>query len=152
MKISRLSRHLLTSLIVAAVLAAIAAAYRAADQAAEPPERTVPLGTTHFTQLDVEGPIEYGPNDLYPLGHVTSTQQLVYGTEYLTGTADVATGLSTVTWALCTLAGDPSTQAGATAHCTVEVAANTVTVKAWQDDFTAATDNTNIHWLAIGQP
>jgi hypothetical protein len=90
----------------------------------------------------------------YPLGYTTSGSQLIYGTSTITGTATAAHGLTTVTFAACTLGEDPTAGAGDGAMCTVTVAANVVTLKVWQDDFvTAATEtDVDVHWLVVGVP
>jgi hypothetical protein len=104
--------------------------------------------------LDVSSTLQYGPDDLYPVGYASSGQQLVYGTESITGTAVVDHGLTTVTFCMATLGQDPDSDAGDAAHVSVAVAANDCTVKVWQDDFvTAATETeVDVHWLVIGAP
>lgn len=140
--------------------------YPIPDQPPDPPEPIVELGGTSFSgplytsdvvltgDLTVAGDAQFGDDELYPLGHGTSGLQLVHGTDSITGTLAVTHGLTTVTWALCTLGEDPTNGAGDAAHCTTAVTTNTVTVKVWQDDFvTAATEtDVTVHWLAIGTP
>lgn len=103
---------------------------------------------------DITGTVQYGADDLYPVGYATSGQQLVYGTSSITGTATAAHGLTTVTFCVATLGEDPETGAGDAAHVTVAVAANVCTLNAWQDDWTTAATETDVivHWLAIGAP
>ena len=93
-------------------------------------------------------------SDAYPLGYASSGSQLVYGTSTITGTATAAHGLTTVTFALCTLGEDPTSGAGDGAMCTVTISANVVTLKVWQDDFvTAASEaDVDVHWLVVGVP
>ena len=104
--------------------------------------------------LDIASTFNFGANDLYPLGFASSGQQAFYSTASITGTATIAHGLTTVTFALCTLGEDPTSGAGDAAMCTVTVAANVVTAKVWQDDFvTAATEtDVDVHVLVIGAP
>lgn len=104
--------------------------------------------------LEVAGEFQYGDDSLYPVGMSESGYQVVLGTSEITGTATAAHGLTTVTWALCTLAEDPTAGAGDAAYCTVSVSGNTVTIKAWQDDFVTAATETDvaINWLVIGKP
>lgn len=116
-------------------------------------------GTNVFTvsnagNVDAAGTLQYGADDLYPVGYSASGQQLVYGTSTITTTATAAHGLTTVTWAQCTLGEDPTAGAGDAAMCTVAVAGNVVTLKTWQDDFvTGATEtNVDVHWLVVGAP
>lgn len=102
--------------------------------------------------LEVEGSVVLA-NGTFPLEYATAGYQLVFGTETMTATQIVATGLTTVTWALCTLGVDVDTDAGDPVVCTVDVSANVVTVKLWQDDWTAAaTASQTVHWMAIGLP
>jgi len=104
--------------------------------------------------VDITGTLQYGANDLHPLGHSSSGLQIVYGTSSITGTATAAHGLTTVTWALCTLGEDPTNGAGDAAYATVAVSGDVVTVKVWQDDFVTAATETGVvvHWLVIGTP
>jgi hypothetical protein len=102
----------------------------------------------------LDGTLQYGADDLYPLGYASSGQQAVYGTASITGTATAVHGLTTVTFCLCTLGEDPTAGAGDGAMCTVAVSANVCTLKVWQDDFvTAATETSvDVHWVVIGAP
>jgi hypothetical protein len=90
----------------------------------------------------------------YPLGFATSGSQLVFGTDDITGTATAAHGLTTVTFAVCTLGEDPTAGAGEGAMCTVTVSGNVVTLKVWQDDFVTAASETDVavHWIVVGVP
>jgi len=102
--------------------------------------------------LDVASTINYGADDLYPLGYAASGYQLVFGAETgVTDTITAAHGLTTVTWAMCTLAEDPDTDAGDPVACTVEVAANVVVIKLWQDDWSAGATAAAVNWLVVGQ-
>lgn len=84
----------------------------------------------------------------------TEGQTMVAWTDNVTGTATVAHGLTTVTWAVCSLGRDPDADAGDAAHVTLTVSANVVTAKVWQDDFVTAATETDIpvHCLVIGAP
>jgi len=90
----------------------------------------------------------------FPLGYATTGSQLVYGSDAITGTATAAHGLTTVTFAVCTLGEDPEAGAGDGAMCTVSISANVVTLDIWQDDFVTAATETDviIHWLVVGVP
>jgi len=103
---------------------------------------------------DIAGTLQYGANDLYAVGYASSGQQLVYGTDQITGTATAAHGLTTVTFCACTLGEDPTSGAGDGAMCTVAISANVCPLKVWQDDFvTAATEtDVDVHWLVVGAP
>ena len=125
-----------------------------AEQVTSTDDMTVTDDLTVSGLADVAGTLQYGANDLYPVGFASSGQQAVYGTDTITGTATAAHGLTTVTFALCTLGEDPTSGAGDSAMCTVSITTNVVTLDIWQDDFvTAATEaNSIIHWLVIGAP
>jgi hypothetical protein len=103
---------------------------------------------------DIAGTLQYGANDLYPVGYASSGQQVVYGTDVITGTATASHGLTTVTLCMCTLGKDPDDDAGDAAMCTTAVSSNVCTLKTWQDDFvTAATEaDVPVYWVVIGAP
>ena len=124
-------------------------------------------GVTNFTNLELAGTLDvagntdgvgtlnYGTNSLYPIGYTSAGQQLVYGTESITGTVEVTTGLTTVTWALCTIGEDPASGAADhLANCTVAISSNTVEVQVCEND--QITESTEVgvvaHWLAVGTP
>lgn len=133
----------------------------------EPPQdQVVQLGTTNFDDLvlsgdltvgddaDVAGSLTVGTSSLYPLGHASDGLQAVYATTGITGTAQLAHGLTTVDWALCTMAEAPTAGVGDGAYCGVISASNIVTATVYQDDFvTAATEaDVAVNWLVIGTP
>jgi len=88
------------------------------------------------------------------LGSPTATAAKIAGGEgTVTGaTLDVVTGLATVIAATVTLGEDPGAAAGdvflvsVTKHATP----GTITIAIWQDDATAATEDTTVFWTAIG--
>lgn len=86
------------------------------------------------------------------LQYGSSGERAVSSTQTVTGTATVAHGLTTVTWAVCTLGTDPGTGAGDPAFLSIAVSGNVVTAKVWQDDLTAATNPATVHCLVIGTP
>jgi hypothetical protein len=87
------------------------------------------------------------------LQYGTAGQKGVAASVSITGTGTVAHGLTTVTWAVCTLAQDPDDDAGDAATVSVAISGNTVTAKAWQDDATAATEtDVDINCFVIGTP
>jgi len=87
------------------------------------------------------------------LGFGTAGEVAVAATASFTTTGTVAHGLTTVTWAVCTLAQDADDDAGDTASISVSISTNVVTVKAWQDNATAATDtDVDVNCLVIGTP
>lgn len=116
-------------------------------------DHLVASDVTIVDDLIVGDSVQFGDADLNPLGYDTGGEQLVTGTDAITGTLEVDHGLDTVIWALCTLGQDPDTDAGDAAACSVTVANDTVTVNVWQDDFAAATEtDVTVHWLAVGTP
>lgn len=88
------------------------------------------------------------------LQYGSSGEKAVASTISMTGTYTVAHGLTTVTWAMCTLGRDPDDDAGDAAHMTVEVSGNVVLAKMWQDDFVSAATEADVtaHCLVIGTP
>lgn len=102
--------------------------------------------------LTVSGSAQFGTSSLYPLGFASDGNQIVYGSDTVTTTATASHGLTTVTWALCSLGEDAGTGAGAAATCTVTVSGNTVTLSTFQDDAVTSTVGAVVNWLVIGAP
>lgn len=85
--------------------------------------------------------------------YASAGQQMVVGTSSgVTETVVAAHGLTTVTFALCTLGEDVDTDAGDPVVCTAAVSANVVTLSLWEDDWSAAGTAAEVHWLVIGTP
>jgi cytoskeletal protein CcmA (bactofilin family) len=106
--------------------------------------------------LDVASTVNYGSNDMYPLGYASSGYEMVCGSNSITGENQTitATGLTTVTAAIAVLATDPGTGAGDPALLTIDHpggSSGTFVVNVWQDDWTtAATSAATIDWCAVG--
>ena len=102
--------------------------------------------------VEMSGDLALG--SYYPLEYGTAGEVAVAASQDITGTAEVAHGLTTVTWAVCTLGEDPSATSGHAAHVTVAISTNVVTVKAWQDDFVTEATETDVttYCLVIGTP
>lgn len=103
---------------------------------------------------DLTGTLQYGANNLYPVGYGTSGEEMMVVTQDVSvSEVIVTTGLSTITWALCTMCEDPAA-ATAGAFCTVVVSANVVTAKVWQADGSTATNESDVclNVLVIGTP
>ncbi len=100
--------------------------------------------------LDVAGAsLNYGPNDLYPVGASSSGFELVWGSDTITGTAAVVHGLTTPTVGVCSLGQAPGAN-GAT--CAVVIAGATVTVGVYLTDTTASAVGVPVYWQVIGLP
>ncbi len=83
----------------------------------------------------------------------TAAPRIAGGEGTVTGaTLDIVTGLATIVGWAVSLAEDPGATAGdvfavsATKHATP----GTLTVAIWQDDATAATEDTSVSWVAVG--
>jgi hypothetical protein len=115
---------------------------------------TQAIGVDESANTDVAGTLQYGANNLYPVGFASSGQQAVYGSSVVTGTLAAPHGLTTVTFCVATMGEDPTSGAGDGAMVTVVVAANVCTLKVWQDDFVTAATETDVDvlWLVIGAP
>jgi hypothetical protein len=75
------------------------------------------------------------------------------GTATVTGaTLDIVTGLATVLSATVVLGEDPGAGAGDvfTVSVVKHATPGTITVSIWQDDATAATEDTDVFWIAVG--
>lgn len=76
---------------------------------------------------------------------------LKMGAAEVTGaTLDVATGLSRVLGAVVTINEDPGATAGDVFTATATFSGGTVRIAIWQDDATAATEDTSVSWFAWG--
>ena len=130
------------------------------------PQGLMGAGVTNLTNLelagtlavagntDLTGTLQYGANNLYPVGYGTSGEEMMVVTQDVSvSEVIVTTGLSTITWALCTMCEDPAA-ATAGAFCTVTVSANVVTGKVWQADGSTATNEADVclNVLVIGTP
>jgi hypothetical protein len=115
----------------------------AANNLLEVRDAATPVFTVNNGGTVVGNVLQYG----------SSGEKAVAATASITTTGTVAHGLATVSWAVCTLAQDPHTDAGDAATVSVSIAANTVTAKAWQDDATASTETeVDVYCLVIGTP
>ena len=130
------------------------------------PQGIMGAGVTNLTNLelagtldvagntDLVGTLNYGANNLYPVGYDTSGEQFLFVTQDLTQSeVIVTTGLSTITYALCTLCEDPAAATDA-AFCTVSISTNVVTGKIWQADGSTASGEIDVcvNALIVGTP
>ena len=102
--------------------------------------------------LDIQAAASLNVGSLYPLGYASSGKQIVCGTGTISDTATVTHGLTTPTYAVCSLGEDPGTGAGDVAVCSTAIAGAAVAVKGWQDDFSAAANTASIDWCVVGTP
>lgn len=87
----------------------------------------------------------------FPNGISTEGKALKMGQAEVTGaTLDVATGLSRVLGAVVTINEDPGAAAGDVYQATATFSGGTLRIAIWQDDSTAATEDTTVSWLAWG--
>jgi hypothetical protein len=112
------------------------------------------LTVSNDGNTDVAGTLQYGANNLYPVGYASSGQQIVYGTASVTATLAAPHGLTTVTFCMAQLADDPSASSTDAAYVTTVVSGNVCTIKVWQDDLVSASAEagSNVLWLVIGAP
>jgi hypothetical protein len=83
----------------------------------------------------------------------TAALRVAAGEATVTGaTLDVVTGLAVVTAVTVSLGEDPGAGAGDvfTVSVTKHATAGTITISIWQDDATAATEDTTVFWIAAG--
>jgi hypothetical protein len=83
----------------------------------------------------------------------SATPRVAAGEAAVTGaTLDVVTGLATVVSAQVSLGEDPGATAGDVfaVSVTKHETAGTITIAIWQDDATAATEDTTVFWAAFG--
>lgn len=100
--------------------------------------------------LTVTDSLQYGADDLYPLGYATDAQQMVCGTTaaFTATTVITPTGLSTVTYAIATQITTPA----ATGELLTISAPTTSTfvLSSWEADYTEGTTGVTAHWCAVG--
>ena len=122
------------ALVVLAIIIADLAGVRlpvGIDDAPPPPIYDAVLeDDTTFTSLAIAtgGDLKLASTN-YPLEYGSSGYEAVYGTTDITGTGTASHGLTTVTFALCTLGEDPTAGAGDGAMCTLTVSGNVITLK-----------------------
>lgn len=106
---------------------------------------TVVTGT-----LDVVSTVNYGSDNLYPLGYATSGQQIVCGTTgVFTETTSVSvSGLTTVTYVLALQITDPANTAAIIS--VDQPTTSTVTFNSWSITPTVGTTGVNLYYCAVG--
>lgn len=101
--------------------------------------------------VDVQGAsLQYGPNNLYPLGASASGFQGVWGTTTITNSGTVAHGLTSPAWGTCAYSGtltDNEEQL-----CSVDISGATVTIYTYKEAGTAGDSGVAIYWMVIGTP
>lgn len=104
--------------------------------------------------LDIEDGAAFSlGTDLYPVGSITQSQQIYCGATTFTGTTTVALathGVTTPTAAIATLSEDPGAGAGDPFLVSSDFTTSTVTLKAFQDDATAATVGADVDYCVYG--
>ncbi len=94
-----------------------------------------------------------GSNGETVLTSPSAITRVAAGEATVTGaTLDVVTGLAAIVSVTVSLGEDPGAGAGDvfTASVTKHATAGTITIAIWQDDATAATEDTTVFWIAAG--
>jgi cytoskeletal protein CcmA (bactofilin family) len=100
--------------------------------------------------LDITGTLQYGADDLYPLGYATPAQQMVCGTTEMTGSAEIeATGLTTITYVLAPHQVTAITSTAVYLYAS-DPTTNTFVLTSLDSTYTAATVPISAHWCAVG--
>lgn len=87
----------------------------------------------------------------FPNGISTDGKLLKMGSGTVTGaTLVVATGITTILGAVVTINEDPGAGVGDVFQATVTFTGGDLTIAIWQDDATAATEDTSVSWVAWG--
>jgi hypothetical protein len=100
--------------------------------------------------VDFASTVNYGTDNLYPLGYASSAQQMVCGTSgVFTETSAVAvSGITTITYALVTQITDPASTG---AFLTVDApTTSTLTINSWETDATTGTTGVNAYYCVVG--
>lgn len=99
--------------------------------------------------VDIQNTLNYGTDDLYPIGSEDSNFQFSWGTTTVTGTAALTTQkVDSPTQAWCTIASATFTST----TCSTFIAGTTVTASVWLSDGTASNVGVDLDWLVIGIP
>lgn len=114
-------------------------------------------GTTIYDSVTITGTLDvagaslnYGPNNLYPIGYTDSGFQAKWGSDVITSTANVTHGLTTPVVGLCTLAGelvDNEEQ-----KCSLKITGSTVSIYVYKEDGSAGDSGVTVYWYLIGLP
>lgn len=101
--------------------------------------------------LDVAGAsINYGPNDLYPIGYTDSGFQAKWGSDVVTGTKNVTHGLTSPVAGVCTLAGELTDNEEQV--CSVKINGSTVSIYVYKEAGAAGDSGVTVYWWLIGTP
>jgi len=100
--------------------------------------------------VDTSGTLQFGADNLYPMGYATSGYQIECGlTATFTDTIAVtASALTTATYAWAMQITDPLATA---CYLTVDApAANVFNIDSWESDFTVGATGITVYWCAVG--
>lgn len=101
--------------------------------------------------LDVAGAsLNYGPNDLYPLGSADSGFQAKWGSTVITATANVVHGLTGPVMGVCSIGAelvDNEEQV-----CSVKISGSTVSIYVYKEAGAAGDSGVKVYWLVLGTP
>jgi cytoskeletal protein CcmA (bactofilin family) len=108
-------------------------------------------GTIAMTgAVDVSGALQYGANNLYPLGFGTDGYQMVLGSVEVTETVTVTHGLTTPLYGFCTMSGSPTDNEEQV--CSLGILTDTVTIYVYKEDGSAGDSGVDVFWQVYGTP
>ena len=102
--------------------------------------------------VDITGTLQYGADNLYPLGVSSSGFQAVWGSEIITGAIVITHNLTSPVWADCEMGQAPSAVAGESFDCYVLISGAVVTVTTISSDTIDATTGATVYWEVKGTP
>lgn len=98
---------------------------------------------------DAAGTLQFGADNLYPLGYASSGQQIVCGATTLTGTEEITpAGLTSVTYVIATQVTAPA--ATAAFLTSADTSETSFTLSSWEADYDAGSTPVEVHYCAIG--
>lgn len=101
--------------------------------------------------LDVQGSsLQYGPNNLYPVGAENSGFEMDWGRDTITGSLAVVHTLTTPTAVVCSLGQTPVLTTAQ--QCSAVISGSTITVSVWLTGATPSAVGATVDWIAIGLP
>jgi len=115
-------------------------------------ESTLSVGgaATLTGAVDAASTLQFGTDNLYPMGYATTGYEIQCGTTstFTASTSIAATALTTATYVLATQITTPAATA---ALLTVsDPTTTTVTLSSWEGDYTAGTTGITAHYCVVG--
>ena len=100
--------------------------------------------------VDLAGTLQYGANNLYPVGFASSGYQMVAASTVITGNAQIADGLTTPLYGVCSISGQLTDNEEQ--KCSVAVSGADVTIYVYKENGSAGDSGVTVFWMVVGTP